>query len=291
MGNIYVSKQTGEKVKIVKEEESFYTLDDGVKIKKETFSKRYEQSDEIDPMEFLNPPSALEQLANQLKNVDPNKVVNEPEHSTRIKMKPPTVLADNSRQQSPIANNSSEGIQISEQRKQQMIEEWRMKQELGDPDAVKPAFMENQPNQDDGYIEYEMPKEGEGRIRQTSHTNPTQPTTQQPPVQQIDPLQMMFKMFKNNYDVKLTFEIEEKIANPQFIEMVMENVDGDAIEYYTKKILDKILKNPLKLKKDIYNQLELEVYGEEYVFNKKNEQKKSEENSEENSDSSEKEKE
>jgi len=278
MGNIYVSKQTGEKVKILKEEESFYTLDDGVKIKKETFSKRYEQSDEIDPMEFLNPVSALEKLANELKSMDPNKVA-ETNHGTKIKMKPPTVLADNSRSQINPVDNSSEGVQISEQRKQQMIEEWRMKQELGDPDAGrKPAFMENQPNQDDGYIEYEMPNQGEGRIRQTSQPNqPKQPNHNQPtsqPIPQIDPLQMMFKMFKNNYDITLKFEIEEKIANPAFIEMIMENVDGDAIEFYTKKILDKILKNPLKLKKEIYNQLKVEIYGEDALNETKDEETK-----------------
>jgi len=267
MVNIYVNKQTGKKVKIINEETSFYTLDDGVKIKKETFSKRYEQSDEIDVAKFLNP-SALENLANQIKNVDTDKVVNEPEHSTRIKMKPPTVLADNSRDQINPVNNTSEGIQISESKKQQMINEYNMKKELGDKDARTPSFIENKPTQDDGYIEYEMPKEGEGKIRQTSQINQPQPTPQ------IDPLQMMFKMFKNNYDIKLTFKVDEKIANPAFIEMVMENVEGDAIEYYTKKILDKILKNPLKLKKDIYNQLELEIYGEEFIENKKNQKEK-----------------
>lgn len=286
MGNIYVSKQTGEKVKILKEEESFYTLDDGVKIKKETFSKRYEQSDEIDPMEFLNPVSALEKLANELKSIDSNKVT-DTNYGTKIKMKPPTVLSDNSRGQVNPVDNSSEGIKISDQKKQQMIEEWRMKQELGDPEAIKPTFMQNNTIQDDGYIEYEMPKEGEGRIRQTSHLNPTtqdisQPVQQtiQQPVQQIDPLQMMFKMFKNNYDIKLTFEIEEKIANPAFIEMIMENVDGDAIEFYTKKILDKILKNPLKLKKEIYNQLKIEIYGENAINEDKDKYLETPDNSE-----------
>jgi len=286
MGNIYVNKQTGEKVKISKEEDAFYTLDDGVKIKKDTFSRRYEQSEEIDPMEFLNPPSALERLANQIKSVDTNKV-NDLNEGTKIKMKPPTVLADNSRLQNPV-DNSGEGIQISEAQKQRMIEEYKMKQELGEK-TKPPAFMnENQSNE--GYIEYEMPKEGEGNIRQTSQPI-QQSRTEQQPVPQIDPLQMMFKMFKNNYEIKLTFEVEEKIANPAFIEMVMENVDGDAIEYYTKKILDKMLKNPLKLKKDIYNQLELEIYGEEYVLNRQKEKEEKLKQESEESEKSEKEKE
>jgi len=269
---MYVNKQTGEKVKISKEEDAFYTLDDGVKIKKETFSRRYEQSDEIDPMEFLNPPSALEKLANQIKSVDTNKI-NDLNEGRKIKMKPPTVLADNSRGQINPVDNTSEGIQISEAQKQKMIEEYKMKNELGEKTKA-PSFM-NENQSSEGYIEYEMPREGEGNIKQTSQ--PTQPTQ---PAPQIDPLQMMFKMFKNNYEIKLTFEVEEKIANPQFIEMVMENVDGDAIEYYTKKILDKMLKNPLKLKKDIYNQLELEIYGEEYILNKKEKEKENKESEE-----------
>jgi len=271
MANTYVNKQTGEKVRIINEGDAFYTLDDGVKIKKETFSKRYDKSDEIDPMEFLNPQSALENLAQQIQKVDPNQVVNEPEHSTRIKMKHPTVLADNSRGQvDPVDNTSDTGIQISEERRKQMIDDFNMKKELGEPNLTPPSFTDESNQNQDGYIEYEMPNEGEGRIRQTSQPNqPTQSNQpkNQPP--QMDPLQMMFKMFKNNYEVKLSFDIEEKIADPAFIQLVMENVDGDAIEYYTKKILSKILKEPLKLKKEIYDQLELEIYGEEYVLEKK----------------------
>lgn len=265
MANTYVNKQTGEKVKIVKEESAFYTLDDGVKIKKETFSKRYDQSGEIDPMEFLNPTSALENMAQQIQQVDPNQVVNEPEHSTRIKMKPSEVLADNSREQINPVDNTDGGIQISEAKRKQMIDEYNLKKELGEPNLTAPSFTNESHQTEDGYIEYEMPNEGEGRIKQTSGP---QPNTSQP-TPQMDPLQMMFKMFKNNYEVKLTFEIDEKIADPAFIGMVMENVEGDAIEYYTKKILNKILKEPLKLKKEIYSQLELEIYGEDYVLEKK----------------------
>ena len=77
------------------------------------------------------------------------------------------------------------------------------------------------------------------------------------PVEQpkVDPIQMMFKMFKNNYPVKLSVLIEENIPNPTFIGMVQENVEADAIEYYANKILNNLLKDPSKLKTEIYNQL------------------------------------
>ena len=71
----------------------------------------------------------------------------------------------------------------------------------------------------------------------------------------VDPIQMMFKMFKSNYPVKLNLEIEENIPNPTFIGMVQENVEADAVEYYANLISDKLLNDPAKLKIEIYNQL------------------------------------
>jgi hypothetical protein len=62
-------------------------------------------------------------------------------------------------------------------------------------------------------------------------------------------------MYKNNYPVKLNVIIEENIPNPTFIGMVQENVEADAVEYYANLISDKLLKDPSKLKTEIYNQL------------------------------------
>jgi hypothetical protein len=281
MANVFTSKQNGEKVNIIKEDDAFYTLNDGVRIKKETFFKRYEQNDEIDPADFLNPQSALERLSQEIKNMDSSKITDDQQQGTRLKYQEPTVLSDDSRRNPVVDNNvPSESPKISEARKQQMIDEYNIKLELGEQ-ANEPSFMnENTNKEDNSYIEYEMPQPGEGNLRQT-HSNPntpnqkpTQNTVQQKTQPQvIDPLKMMFKMFKNNYDIKLTFDIEEKIANPAFIEMIMENVDGDAIEYYTKKILDKIIKNPAKLEKEIYKQLKVEVYGEPELIKEEKEEK------------------
>lgn len=256
--SVYKDKQTGEKVRIIKEDNNFYTLDNEVKIKKETFAKRYSQTDEIDPDDFFKPRTAIEQLAHNIKSMDTSKV-SESGEPTKIKYKPPTVIQDNSR------NETGEStIQISEDQKQRMIEEWKMKQELGEKGAKPPPFI-NQTETDNSYIEYEMPGQGEGNLRQTN-TSTTEPTISNPTNSTIDPMQMMFKMFKNNYNVKINLEFQEKIANPQFIQMIMENVEGDAVEYYTKIIMDKIIKNPLKLKKEIYRQLKIEIFGEEVVL-------------------------
>ena len=74
---------------------------------------------------------------------------------------------------------------------------------------------------------------------QTIHAgNPTpnyQPT--------IDPINMMFSTFKRSHEVTFNFEFKDKIANPEFIKMMMENMDGDIVGYYKKMIVDNIMKN------------------------------------------------
>lgn len=49
--------------------------------------------------------------------------------------------------------------------------------------------------------------------------------------------------------------MKEKIPNPQFIGMVQENVEADAIEYYANLMSKKILSDPNMLKDEIYKQL------------------------------------
>lgn len=258
----FINKTSGEKVQIIKEDNNFYTLDDGVKIKKDTFNNRYEISDKIDPSTFLKSESAIKNLADDLKKIDTSNI-GERDDKTRIKYKPGITISDNSIQNAP---NQNEGIKISESQKQKMIDEYNMKQELGES-SKKPEFTTDENNQT--YIEYNMPELDGGKPinKQQPLKSPFQQT-------QIDPLQMMFNMFKNNYDVNIKLELNEKIANPQFIQMVMENVDGDAIDYYSKIILEKLLKEPLKLKKEIYNQLKIEVYGKDYVEKEKLEKEK-----------------
>lgn len=262
MSKVYTDKTTGERVSIIKEDDSFFTLEDGVKIKKESFAKRYEPSGVIDPEEFLNTTSAIENLAKKLMSVDPTKIQDGGDDKTRIKIKPPVVLADSQQEHiSPTQNNTVEGPKVSEAQRQKMLEEFAKQQ--GHQVQQPLTYIDD----DDNVIEYEMPQPpapGEPTPQNQGIAGPEDKNFAGRPIPpRIDPLQMMFNMFKNNYDVTINLKIEDKIANPQFIAMVMENVEGDPIEYYAKIILEKVLKEPLKLKKEIYDQLKKEIYGEQ----------------------------
>ena len=250
----YNDRSTGEQVQVVKEETNFLVLNNNVRIKKDIFQKRYEPA--MNPDAFLNQ-SPLFDAINQLKNIDPNQIRERVDDDrTTIKYKPATVLSDTSRSEVAVKQpqfEDTDGIVLTPQQKNAMLLDWKRK----NPNMPEPIMQDAIPQLDEGLEEYEMPKPGEGGIKKIENTTTTTTTTTVSKKEEpkVDPLQMMFSMFKSNYPVKISITLDEMIANPAFIGMIQENVDADAVEYYTKIIMDKIMKEPLKLKTEIYNQL------------------------------------
>ena len=240
LDSVFVDKSTGEQVRIVNEDVNFYVLDNNVSIKKDVFSRKYEERFEVDPNAFFKPKLSADPLLNmaqQLKSMDTSKINDSQDSGARVKyISQPVVLSDNSggAQQAVKQPQSEETIQLSAEEKRKMIDEWRRTH----PGAQIPEVQnKNWDEEEDKFL------------------NGDKPIQVKEPEPKVDPIQMMFKMFKNNYPVKLSVEIEENIPNPTFIGMVQENVEADAVEYYANLISDKLLKDPTKLKTEIYNQL------------------------------------
>jgi len=240
--NVFYEKSTGEAVRILNEDKNFYTLDNSVRIKKDIFSKKYELREEVDPNSFFQQQPSndpLLNLANQLRTMDTSKISDVGE-GTKVKYTPPLTISDNSMSQSQVKQQQvEEMIHLTPEQRKTMLDEWRRTQ----PGAQIPEVQEKNWDEDDEKFLY-----GDNPI--------AVPKTPEP---KIDPLEMMFKMFKSNYPVKFKLEIEENIPNPQFIEMVQENVEADAVEYYANKILNNLLSDPSKLKEEIYSQLKIAI--------------------------------
>ncbi len=243
--SIFIDKQTGEKVRILNEDSNFYVLDNNVSIKKEIFSKKYDQLQEIDPTSFFtskvsNDP--LLNLANQLKTLDTSKISDSETTGTKVKYTPPVVISDTSLPNGiPLKQEQEDKIILTPDQKKALLDDWRKTQ----PGAQIPAVQERNWNDDDE--------------RMLNGDKPIIPKSQEP---KVDPMQMMFKMFKNNYPVKISVSVDGNIPSPQFIGIIQENIEADAIKYYSDQISDKILKDPEKLKAEIYNQLKCIVNKE-----------------------------
>lgn len=231
----YFDKKTGEKVEIINEDVNFYTLNNGIRIKKDIFYNKYEEHVEVNPDDFFKPASVsndpLLNLANQLKNMDTSKISDNSE-GTKIKYVPPVVISDTSMPNRPVQKQQVEQpIQLTPEEKKAMLDEWRRTQ----PGAQIPEVQER--NWDDRF---------DTEVKE-------KPIVKEEP--KVDPVKMMFGLFKNNYPVKLNLEIEENIPQPVLIGQIQENIEVDAIDYYSEIIVNKLIKDPSKLKTEIYNQL------------------------------------
>lgn len=259
MEKIYVNKFNGERVSIVNEDINFFELDNSVRIKKDVFYKNYDTTiPEVDPSSFFKAYSSsdpLANLANQLKNIDTSKVSDTNQGTQVVFKEAPMVLADSS-----LPQGQTENIILSPDERKKMLDEYRKTM----PGAQIPAVQDKNWEEDERFLN------GDKHIVKTPKPEP------------VNPLEMMFKMFKNNYSVKLVLNLEEKIPNPQFIGMVQENVEADAIEYYAKLISDKLLKDPNRLNGMIYNQLKQIIDAELGIDNSQDEQSQNKNDTQEN---------
>lgn len=244
LNNVFVNKQTGEKVNIIKEDANFYVLSDNISIKKDILTKRYDMMEEIvDPNTFFQSAATssdpILNMAQQLKNMDTSKINDDPTGGAQVKfIESPVVLSDNSMSGAHMKQQQiEESIILTPEQKRQMLSEWREKMPGANIDSVQNRNWEQ--IEDEKLLNGDKPIIVEQKVEEPK----------------ADPIKMMFKMFKNNYPVKLNVVIEEQIPNPTFIGMVQENVEADAVEYYANLISEKILKDPTKLKEEIYNQL------------------------------------
>lgn len=261
--NVYVDKLTGEQVQIVNENDTFYVLDNTVSIKKDVFFKRFEKnSGTIDANTFFSANSTNDPLLNvaqQLLHMDTTKISDVSAPPTVKFVEKPMVLADSSMSQSTIKQQQMEApIQLSKEEREAMLEQFRNTME----GAKVPIVQQKYNNYDD---------DDEILLNGASNVIPIQKEI-------VNPLETMFKMFKNNYTVELKLNFEEKIPNPQFIGMVQENVEADAIEYYANLISKKILSDPKILKDEIYKQLKSIINTELGIEIEEQEEKKEEKN-------------
>ena len=98
-------------------------------------------------------------------------------------------------------------------------------------------------------------------------------TQSQPPIQQqnveqkiqqpeMNPAETMFKTFKRNHDIKINVEFTDKIVNPEFIKLMMENMDGDIVGFYKNLILENIKNNFKVVEDEVEKQIREEIFGE-----------------------------
>lgn len=110
------------------------------------------------------------------------------------------------------------------------------------------------------------------RLRKTTQhtTQSPQPTNTEQKIiqpQMIDPTEAMFKTFKRNHDIQINVVFNEKIGNPEFIKMMMENMEGDIVGYYKKLIVENIKLNFKTIEDEVEKQIKEHIFGNPTIEN------------------------
>lgn len=117
--------------------------------------------------------------------------------------------------------------------------------------------------------EEEAIKRRDKRLKRTpmvdqSNYNQTSGPIYQPTQQHVDdPSEIMFKTFKRNHEISINMTFKDKIGKPDFVKMMIENMEGDIIQYYKKVIMGNIMKNIKHIEDEVEKNLRSEIFGEE----------------------------
>ena len=91
-----------------------------------------------------------------------------------------------------------------------------------------------------------------------SEPGQVQPQTQP----QLSPIEMMFSTFKRKHLITINVSFDDMIGEPDFVKLMVENMDGDIVGYYKNLIMKNIMKNLSKIEEAVEREIQLEIFGE-----------------------------
>ena len=97
---------------------------------------------------------------------------------------------------------------------------------------------------------------------QNAHNTVYDSPTPQPA---ISPIELMFSTFKRKHPITVNVEFTDMIGEPDFIKLMVENMDGDIVGYYKKKVMENIMKDLSQIETAVEATIKAEIFGEDEV--------------------------
>lgn len=242
------NNRTGETIKVIDTFENIAILENKQKIDVRTLMDQNQFTEQIDPSSFFNNQNAYNALAEKIKTIPVDNIVDEsitPKFGGEVQP----------------ATNESVIIQTTEEDE---IAELARKYGVNSntEDAVS------------------RQNEAFQRLLNTEETTVQQPVTRididnnpqvevsreyvQPVHQKVeDPIITMFKNVKRNVNFNISIELSNKIPRLDFIEMMEDSYETSIIDFLSDEFTNVILKDPSQIKEIIKREIHKLVYGEE----------------------------
>lgn len=254
---IFTDNRTGESVKVIGSFENIAILENKQKINVETLMDPSKFTEEIDPSSFFNNQSAYNILAEKIKSIPTDGIVDEDlanqfggevrpaiEESAIIMTSEDDERAELARKYGATLNNDDAVVKQQEAFSKYLDPEEmpvvpvRQHQPIDDGGPVTRIDI-NDTNQIEVAREYVAPKKVD------------------------DPITAMFRNVKRNVDFRMNVEISNKIPRLDFIEMMEDSYEISIIDFLADEFTRNILDNPEQIKDMIRDRIKQVVYGAE----------------------------
>jgi hypothetical protein len=243
---------TGENVTVIDSFENIAILENKQKIDVNTLMDSNKYTEQIDPSSFFNNQGSYNSLADKIKNIPVNNMVDE-EGTV-------SVSVDGSGLQ-PTTDESAIIMTTEEDERAELLKKYGAVDDTSGAVSKQNEAFSKLLDEDDLPAPVQQPKttievDNVQRVEVSREVH-------QPPVQRVadDPIVTMFKGVKRNVKFDINIEISDKIPRLDFIEMMEDSYEISLIDFLAEEFTNKILQNPNIIKDTITEKIKLLVYG------------------------------
>jgi hypothetical protein len=245
------NNKTGETVKVIDAFENIAILENKQKIDVRTLMDTNQFTEQIDPSSFFNNQNAYNALAEKIKTIPVDTILDESitpkfggevqpaiNESAIIQTTEEDEMAELARKYGVNTNNEDAVSKQNEAFQRLLNPEEKTVQQ-----PVTRIDIDNNP-------QVEVSRE---------YVQPVQ--TIQQPIE--DPIITMFKNVKRNVNFNISIEVSNKIPRLDFIEMMEDSYETSIIDFLADEFTNQVLNNPSQIKETIKKEIHALVYGNE----------------------------
>jgi len=243
------NNKTGETIKVIDAFENIAILENKQKIDVRMLMDPNQFTEQIDPSTFFNNQNAYNALAEKIKTIPTDTLVDES-------------LTTNFGGQIQPATNESAIIQTTEE--DEMAE-------LARKYGVNTNTEDAVSKQNEAFQKLLNPEENPVTTRVEVNQEPIRvevSPSYDPPVMKVqveDPIISMFKNVKRIVNFNIAVEISNKIPRLDFIEMMEDSYEISIIDFLADEFTNKVLSDPSQIRENIKSEIKKLVYGKETI--------------------------
>lgn len=247
------NNKTGETIRVIDSFEDIAILENKQKINVKQLMDSNQFTEQIDPNSFFNNQGAYNILADKIKNIPTNSMVDEDGGVT-------VNFGDDSFR--PSTNESAVIMSNEDDERAALMAKYGATPDGGNEAAKQAAAFDKilNPESEEQVTETYTPPVSQPVVNNMpGHSNPPTPPLQRVEVE--DPVVTMFKKTKRNVNFSVSIELSDRIPRLDFIEMMEDSYEISIIDFLADEFTNKVLQDPSMIRNSIKDKIKQLVYG------------------------------